>query len=152
MDRTWPRSLEFRIAQEEFGVIHAHASQVTVPARQDGRLWRYDPVGTPTPFLQKRPNGNHCAHQVDPEKAKGEWNSLDLITFNGDSIDVVNGQVAMRLHYAQRLDGDAPSPLTSGKISLQTEDGECYFRNVEIQSITEILAEYAEPKCERNFI
>jgi hypothetical protein len=83
---------------------------------------------------------------VDPEKPKGEWNTLDLITFHGDSIHVVNGQVVMRLHQAQRLDGDSPAPLTSGKISLQTEGGECYFRNVEIQPITEIPAEYVEPK------
>jgi len=29
---------------------------------------------------------------------------------------------------------------------LQTEGGECYFRNMEIQPITEIPAEFAGPK------
>jgi hypothetical protein len=83
---------------------------------------------------------------VDPEKPKGEWNTLDLITFNGNSIHVVNGKVVMRLYNAQRLDGGAPAPITSGKVSLQTEGGECYFRNVEYQTITGIPAEYAESK------
>ena len=142
-DRTWPRSLEFQICQNEFGDLYALASQVTVPARRDGRLWRYDPAGTNTLFLQKRPIGNHCAHLVDPEKPKGEWNTIDLYTLNGDSIHVVNGQVVMRLHNAQRLDGEVPAPLTFGKLCLQTEGGECYFREVEVQPITEFPAEVA---------
>jgi hypothetical protein len=50
-----------------------------------------------------------------------QWNTLDLITFNGDSIHVVNGRVVMRLHNAQRLEDDAPEPITSGKICLQTK-------------------------------
>jgi hypothetical protein len=145
-DKTWPRCFEFQICEKEFGDLYSLASQITVPASRDGNLWRYDPAGAPTLFLQQRPVGNHCAHLVDAEKPRGEWNSLDLITFNGDSIHVVNGQVVMRLHNAQRLDGPSPAPITSGKISLQTEGGECYFRNVEIQPITEIPAEFAGPK------
>jgi hypothetical protein len=143
-DKTWPRGFEFQICQNEFGDLYALASQITVPARLDGKLWRYDPTGVKTLFLQKKPIGNHCAHIVDPEKPKGEWNTLDLITFNGNSIHVVNGKVVMRLYNAQRLDGPAPAPIDTGKICLQTEGGECYFRNVEVQPITEIPAEYAE--------
>jgi hypothetical protein len=145
-NKTWPRSFEFQICQNEFGDLYALGAQITVPARQDGRLWRYDLKGTNTLFVQKAPVNNHCAHIVDPEKPKGEWNTLDLITFNGNSIHVVNGKVVMRLYNAQRLDGGAPAPITSGKVSLQTEGGECYFRNVEYQTITGIPAEYAESK------
>ena len=150
-DRTWPASLEFQICQNEFGDLYALASQVTVPAivhtGTNGRpLYVYDPKGQPTLFIEQKPIGNHCAHIVDPEKPKGEWNTLDLYTLNGDSIHVVNGQVVMRLHNAQRLDGTAPAPLASGKLSLQTEGGECYFRNVEVRSITEFPPEFATPK------
>ena len=158
-DRTWPRSLEFQICQNEFGDLYALGAQVIVPASQamcktwsntgqfvEKTLWRYDPTGTNALFVQKAPIGNHCVHLVDAEKPKGEWNTLDLITFNGNSIHVVNGQVVMRLYNATRLDGPAPAPITSGKISLQTEGGECFFRNVEVQPITEIPAEFAEPK------
>jgi hypothetical protein len=143
-DKTWPRSFEFQICQNEFGDLYSLASQITVPARCEENLWRYDPAGTNTLFLQKKPIGNHCAHLVDAEKPKGEWNTLDLITFNGNSIHVVNGQVVMRPHSAQRLDGDAPAPINSGKICLQTEGGECFYRHVEIQPISEIPAEFLE--------
>jgi len=144
--KTWPRCFEFQIMQGEFGDLYALGAQITVPARRDGRLWRYDPAGTNTLFVMQPPVNNHCAHIVDPEKPKGDWNTLDLITFNGNSIHVVNGQVVMRLYNAQRLDGGAPAAIASGKICLQTEGGECYFRNVEFQPILEIPAEYAEPK------
>ncbi len=154
--KTWPRSFEFQICQNEFGDLYALGGQIVVPAIQaqcktwgrsqfvDRKLWRYDPAGAKTLFVQKAPIGNHCVHFVDAEKPKGEWNTLDLITYNGNSIHVVNGQVVMRLYNAQRLDGDAPAPIASGKICLQTEGGECFFRNVEVQPITEIPAEFAE--------
>ena len=156
--KTWPRSFEFQICENEMGDLYALGAQITVPASQalcktfsgsqfvERQLWRYDPAGTNTLFVQQAPTGNRCVHLVDAEKPKGEWNTLDLITFNGDSIHVVNGQVVMRLHNAQRLDGGAPAPITSGKICLQTEGGECYFRNVEVQPITEIPAEFAGKK------
>ena len=83
--KTWPRSFEFQICQNEFGDLYALGTQITVPAQRDGRLWRYDPAGTNTLFIQKAPIGNHCAHMVDAEQPKGEWNTLDLVTFNGDS-------------------------------------------------------------------
>jgi len=50
----------------------------------------------------------------------------------------------MRLHdEAQRLDEAAPAPLSSGQISLQTEGAEVYYRDIEIQPITAIPAEFA---------
>jgi len=82
----------------------------------------------------------------DAEKPRGEWNTLDLICFNGDSIHIVNGQVMMRLHHAQRVDGPEPAPLTSGEISLQTEGAEVFYRDVQIQPITEIPANFGGPK------
>jgi len=82
---------------------------------------------------------------VDAEKPRGEWNTLDLFCFDGDSIHIVNGRVVMRLHHAQRLDGAEPAPLTAGAISLQTEGAEVFYRNVEIQPIEKFPAEFAEP-------
>jgi hypothetical protein len=142
--KMWPRSIEFQIQEHDIGDLYAIATQETVNARQDGRLWRYDPQGTPTLFEQKPPVGNRCVKLGDPEKPNGEWNTLDLICLGGDSIHVVNGVVVMRLHNAKRLDGATPAPLASGKISLQTEGAEVFYRNVELQPITAVPAEFAE--------
>ena len=146
---TWPRSLEFQIQEHDMGDLYSLGAQITVNARQEkgptGRtLYHFDHAGTPTLFTQKPPVGNRCVRLEDAEKPNGEWNTLDLICFNGDSIHIVNGKVVMRLHHAERLDGAAPAPLTTGQISLQTEGAEVFYRNVEIQAITAVPAEYAE--------
>lgn len=134
---TWPRSVEFQIQEHDMGDLFALGTQIAVLARQDGKLWRYDPKGKPTVFVQKAPIGNRCVKLGDPEKPNGEWNTLDLYCLDGDSLHVVNGTVVMRLQRAERLDGAAPAPLTAGQISLQTEGAEVYFRRVEIAPLTE---------------
>ncbi len=141
---TWPRSIEFQIQEHDMGDLYALGAQIIVNARQEGRLWLFEPKGAPVLFVQKAPIGNRCVKLGDPEKPKGEWNTLDLICFNGDSIHVVNGVVVMRLHGAQRLDGPAPAPLASGQISLQTEGAEVFYRDVAVQRITAVPAEFAE--------
>ncbi len=148
---SWPRSIEFQIQEHDLGDLYAIATQITVPARKEVEgtnnrvFYFYDPKGEPTLFVEKKSIGNRCRHSIDAEKPRGEWNTLDLICFNGDSLHVVNGQVVMRLHNAQRLDSTASAPLTSGTISLQTEGAEVFYRAVEIQPITETPEAFGEP-------
>ena len=140
---TWPRSIEFQIQEHDMGDLFALGAQITVPARPEGKLWLYDPKGAPTLFVQKPPVGNRCVKLADVEEPHGEWNTLDLVCLGGTSVHIVNGKVVMRLHDAQRLDGTAPAPLTSGQISLQTEGAEVYYRDIEIRPIAAMPAEFA---------
>ena len=145
---TWPRSTEFQIQEHDTGDLYALGSQITVNARTEtgpnGRpLYHYDPAGAPVLFRQVAPIGNRCVRLEDAEKPNGEWNTLELICLNGDSIHVVNGKVVMRLHHAERLDWPAPGPITAGQICLQTEGAEVYYRHVELRPITAVPAEYA---------
>jgi hypothetical protein len=138
-DGAWQRSIEFQIQEHDCGDLYAIGTQIAVPAVREGtNRWRYDPKGEPTLFVQRRPIGNRCIRLEDAEKPRGEWNTLELICLNGDSIHVVNGKVVMRLNNAQRLDGGSPTPLKSGQISLQTEGAEVFYRDIEIQKINEI--------------
>ena len=145
---TWPRSIEFQIQEHDMGDLYALGAQVTVNARPttvNGKvLYLYDPAAPPVLFVQKLPVGNRCVRLVDAERPHGEWNTLELICWHGDSIHVVNGRVVMRLHRAERLDGAAPAPITAGKISLQTEGAEVFYRAIEVQTITSVPPEFAE--------
>lgn len=141
---TWPRSIEFQIQEHDMGDLYALGTQITVNARHEGKLWRYDPHGTPTLFAQKPPVGNRCVKRGDPETPNGQWNTLDLYCFGDESVHVVNGTVVMRLYHAQRLDGPQPAPLTSGRISLQTEGAEVYYRHVEIAPIDGLPSDLAD--------
>jgi Domain of Unknown Function (DUF1080) len=144
---TWPRSIEFQIQERDFGDVYALGAQISVPAQMQSEpgappTWIYAPHAEPMLIVQRPPVGNRCRRNMDLEKPHGEWNTLDLIVLGDQSIHIVNGAVVMRLAHAARLDRGAPTPITRGQISLQTEGAEVYYRNIEIRSISTIPSEY----------
>lgn len=146
-NRTWPRAPELQIQEKDCGDLFAIGSQITVKARRldpTRRLFQYDPQGTPTQFLEEPPIGNRCIRLEDREKPHGEWNTIELICVGDRSIHIVNGGVVMRLSEARRLEGDAPKPLTAGKILLQSEGAEIYYRQIELRPIAAIPSEFLE--------
>lgn len=138
----WPRSGEFQIQEHDCGDLYAIGTQMTVRAHQlDDKTWIYDPIGERTNFVQKRPIGNRCRRRKDFEKPVGAWNTIELLCI-GDAITyVVNGEVAMRLTRA-RDDNDETQPLAEGRIALQSEGAEVFYRDVEIRPITVVPKEY----------
>jgi hypothetical protein len=73
----------------------------------------------------------------------GEWNMVELITVGDKSVHIVNGAVVMALRNSAYYDGKESKPLTKGKIQLQSEAGEVYYKEVQIKSIDKIPAAYA---------
>lgn len=146
--RTWPRSIELQIQERDVGDLYAIGAQITVRARRpdpERRLFIYDPEGIPTEFIERAPIGNRCVKNPDNEKPTGEWNTIELICLGEDSIHIVNGKVVMRLQAARRLDGAEPAPLTGGKIHLQSEGAEIFYRELLVRPISAIPAEFATP-------
>ena len=70
----------------------------------------------------------------------GEWNDVELITLGDSSIHIVNGKVVMRLFNSRNMIDK--TPLTSGKIILQSEGAEVFYKDLYIKPITEIPAAY----------
>jgi len=135
VDGFWPRSVEFQIQEHDCGDLWAVGTRITVRATKRGNNRTYDPQGEENVFIR---GASRCIKLEDAEKPRGEWNTLDLICLNGDSIHVVNGKVVMRLSNAQRVDGPEPAPLRAGTIGLQSEGAEVFYRNVEVRPITEV--------------
>lgn len=73
----------------------------------------------------------------------GEWNEMELITYGDKSLHIVNGKVVMVLKNSRFKDGDVMKPLTHGKLQLQSEAAEVYYKNIMIKPITGIPAKYA---------
>ena len=138
----WPRSGELQIQEHDCGDLYAIGTAMIARARQrDDRGWDYDPIAEPITFLQKKPIGNRCIHLADHEKPVGSWNTIELLCI-GDMITyVVNGEVVMRLSHA-RDDNDDTQPLAEGRIALQSEGAEVFFREIEVRSISEFPEEY----------
>ena len=74
------------------------------------------------------------------EKAYGEWNEVELIVLGDSSIHVVNGKVVMRLFNSSTMKEN--KPLTSGKLILQSEGAEVYYKDIFIKNISEIPPAY----------
>jgi hypothetical protein len=69
------------------------------------------------------------------ENPYGEWNSVDLYTLNQEAIHIINGQVAICAENLHEQTGDVTVPLTKGKIQLQSEGAEIFYRNIYIEPI-----------------
>ena len=76
----------------------------------------------------------------DAEKPHGQWNDVELISFGDSSIHVVNGKVVMRLYNSRKMSDK--SPLKSGKIMLQSEGAEVYYKDLYLRNIEEIPRKY----------
>ncbi len=72
----------------------------------------------------------------DAEKPHGQWNDIELITYGDSSIHIVNGEVVMRL-YNSRV-ASTQEPLIEGRIALQSEGAEVFYKDIYLRPISEI--------------
>lgn len=142
-DNSWMKSHEFQIEEGDLGDYWAvGGTAMDIHARKiDSTDYIYDPKSPPVEFSQGLPQGRHCIKGANYENPQGEWNTLDLYSYDGTAVHVVNGYVVMVLHNSRYLDNGKSTPLTSGHIQLQSEGGEVYYTDVQIQSIDRIPPE-----------
>lgn len=143
--KAWALSQEFQIMEHNTGDWWQIAgSQIDIRcAKTSGQdVPVYDPKA---PLVSFGPGGAGitCMRGKDAEKPNGEWNTLELITFGDKSLHIVNGQVVMALSNSRYTKDGQVIPLTKGKILLQSEAGEAFFKGVKIKSIKGIPAKYA---------
>lgn len=78
-------------------------------------------------------------HGGDFESAPGDWTTVDLYTVSSTAVYAVNGYVVMAFQDAEIPQSNGPSvPLTHGKIQLQSEGAEVYYKNILIEPIAAI--------------
>jgi hypothetical protein len=79
------------------------------------------------------------------EKPLGEWNTVEVYAVGQTAVHVINGKPNMVLTNIRRNVDGREEPLTRGKIQLQSEAAEVYYRNIEIRPISEIPGEILRP-------
>jgi hypothetical protein len=109
-DKIWPRSLECQIQEGDCGDIWLIDST---------SLTHADTVAGKKPY-------HRITKTLDAEKATGEWNKVEVIVNKGEITYLVNGQVVNK--------AKNPNPK-SGRILLQSEGAELYYRNVVLQPL-----------------
>lgn len=142
----WMLSQELQIQEGDMGDYYAIGPGMDIKAAYknvDNELaWIYDPTAPLKAFGIWQPDGR-CRRGRNTEKPLGDWNTIELICLGQKSIHIVNGEVVMVLENSrgQQADGSL-GPLTNGKIQIQSEGAEAYYRNIQIRPITGIPVEY----------
>jgi hypothetical protein len=136
----WMQSQEFQIEEGNCGDYWTIGKvRQSIPSTWDtSKKYIYDPAGPVKIFGDS--NINWCHRATANEHPAGEWNTLDLYCFGDTSMHVVNGNVVMVLYNSRQLINDERIPLTSGKIQLQSEGAELFFKDVRIQNIEHLPA------------
>jgi len=134
----WMRSQEFQIEEGNCGEYWGCAGgSEEIRARMlPDSTFTYDPHGTLLVFNEKSRQGRHCKKFIDSENPTGEWNKIDLYSFHGTSVHMVNGKVVMVLQHSSQLNSGNLTPLVKGKIQIQSEGCEVYYKKIQIESIS----------------
>ncbi|HEU4602359.1 MAG TPA: family 16 glycoside hydrolase, partial [Steroidobacteraceae bacterium] len=86
---------------------------------------------------------NYC-QRGEYKELPNAWNEIDLICFKGSCVHIANGTVVMALkNSSHEVDGQL-KPLLRGKIQLQSEAAEVFFKDVQIQAIDSMPKQYAK--------
>ena len=109
-DSVWPKGIECQIQEGDVG-----------------DFWMIDSATIVVDGKRTEPK-NYCraVKKKDAEKKSGEWNVVEVIAKNGKIKHIVNGVVVNECEGAS---------LTEGKIIIQSEGAEIYFRKIEIAEL-----------------
>lgn len=139
----WMRSQEFQIEEGNSGDYWGVAGgiqDITVTKKSDTE-YVYDPAGQLNTFSEKSKVGRHCIKQGDAEHPSGEWNTLDLYCHGDTSVHVINGKLMMVLYHSSQLERGQVLPLTKGKLQIQSEGAEIFYKDITIEPLASIPAE-----------
>jgi len=138
----WMRSHEFQVQEEDVGEYWGCAGGMAdIPAaKRPDSGYVYDPAGQMITFSVYNAFGRHCYKRGDAEHPTGEWNTLDLYCHGDTSVHVVNGKVMMVLYHLAQSDNGKVSPLTRGRIQVQSEGAEVFYKAIKIRPLTGIPA------------
>lgn len=133
-DTFWLRSQEFQVEEGDCGDYWGVAGgmfDIRAKLNADS-VYQYDPGSELITFSEDNEIGRYCKKFPDAEKPTGEWNTVDIYCFKDTSVHVVNGVVTMVLVNSRlNLNGNI-TPLTKGKIQIQSEGAEVFYRDIKI--------------------
>ena len=144
--RSWMMSQEFQIMEAHSGDFWSQATSA-IDIRAYASESGLNPMAHESQdflsFGEKGEAGKYCLRSNNYENGADEWNTLELVCFNGKSLHIVNGEVVMVLKNSRYINKNGEIvPLTKGKIQLQTEAAEIFFKGIKIRNIEELSEEH----------
>jgi len=144
--KSWALSHEFQVIEHGLGEYWTQATSamdIRADAGKPGALGADAPRWNPdAPWQVFASPNNHALAGTDQDRVGG-WNRLELVCFEDDCVHIVNGKVVMALHHARYREGDQWVPMKEGRLQIQSEAAEVFYRNIEIRRIAAMPAELA---------
>jgi len=109
-DSVWPPSIECQIQEGDTGDFWLIGNSTI---EVDGKR------STPRDY-------SRVEKRKDNERTTGEWNTVEVISYNGRCVHIVNGEV---------VNVGENASLKSGRILLQSEWAEVYYKNIKIREL-----------------
>ena len=141
----WKISHECQVMETMFGDSYrmgATFCDITASRANENERYTFDRSASKVSFGHELPAGPICNKNPMNEKPTGEWNTIELLCYEGTSIHVINGKVNMINTNSHLIVDGKETPLTKGVIQLQSEGAEIYYRNIEIRPVNKIPDEY----------
>jgi len=109
-DSIWPRSIECQVQEGDVG-----------------DFWLLGFSTIKVNGVENKPaNHTRMIKQKDGEKPTGQWNTLEIISYHGKCVQIVNGIV---------VNVGEEASVKDGRILLQSEYAEVYYKNVMIRQL-----------------
>jgi hypothetical protein len=140
--KSWAQAQELNVMEKNTGeywtIANVGIDIRARPTEGTGGVPRWDPAA---PWMAFEASNNHALAGSDEERPG--WNDIELLCQQDRCVHVVNGKVVMALKNARTVDGDRTSPMTGGRLQIQSEAAEVYFRDIEIRPLPEMPPAYA---------
>jgi hypothetical protein len=154
-DGVWPRSVECQIQEGDVGDIFTVSTRIValVDPKTTNAVLNITTnaaglVSTneiPRPqFLDSAQGGVRLLHGIaggirrvirNPMNEREGWNQVEVIVRGDQSTHIVNGKVNNRATEMKQMVDNQWVALTQGKIALQLEGAEVFYRNIEIKEL-----------------
>jgi hypothetical protein len=146
----WLRSVECNVMEDDFGSFWGVAGAVADVEIGDAELAYAEDPKTNYPVYKRGGRrvtsgfGGVSGIRPDPivEQPHDRWHTAEVIAVDGTGIHVINGQVTLVISNSRHPVDGRLVPLQRGKIQLQSEWAEVFYRNLEIRPLAAIPGEY----------
>jgi 3-keto-disaccharide hydrolase len=140
-DKVWPQSLEYQIQESDVGDLWLtdRVSLTTWVADLGSSLYSDDNA---SPGYQRLFGGpaisNARVLKAGDFEDRTGWNTVEVVLEGDHATHLLNGRIVNRAFDIKQPDPETPKrmiPLTKGRILLEAEGAEIWFRNIKVKPL-----------------
>jgi hypothetical protein len=160
--RVWPQSVECQIQEGDVGDIFAVycAVATTIDPKTKDAIDPVSKLNSPV-FMEAKAGGVSITQSAEGSQwgvgrvrrsqdcEREGWNTVDVIVDGDHAAYLVNGKLNNRcckMLYPDPKDSKRMIPLTQGRILLQAEWAEIFYRNIQIKDLSEAEKSILQPQ------